>query len=187
MEDIENLLESIHKNAVGQSKLHKKKYLKLKSKLAYFRLPIIIISACNAVFSIGLQPYLEQGTISLLNSGLALACGVIGSIELYLQINKSMEKTYISARDFEVLALDIFKYLHLRPENRTVAPALFVEDTYNRYIELLKKSLLLKRKIDDQLISRGTLHLSPAGFSLVPSINSLSDSDTASSEGIDVD
>ena len=172
--DIENILESIRQNSVNQSRHHKKKYLKLKYKLTFFRLPIIIISACNAVFSIGLQPYMEQGIISLLNSGLALLCGVIGSIELFLQINKSMEQTFMSARDFEVLALDIFKYLKLSPENRQINSSVFVDDCYNKYIELLKQSLLLKRKIDDKMVSNGVLQ----GFSLVPSINSLTDSDS---------
>ena len=170
-DDIDQLLEQIRFNSIMQSNNHKKRYMILKSRLKLYRLPVIILSAINSVFSIGLQPYMYQGTISILNSGLALLCGIIGSIELYLQINKQMEQTLMSSKDFYVLSTDIFKYLHLKSENRTIQASVFIEDSYNRYIKLVQSSLLLKKKVDDKLT--GELVMDLNGFKLVPSLESL--------------
>ena len=173
MNDIDQLLEQIRFNSINQSNNHKKRYMILKSRLKLYRLPVIILSAINSVCSIGLQPYMYQGTISILNSGLALLCGIIGSIELYLQINKQMEQTLISSKDFYVLATDIFRYLHLKSENRHILASVFIDDSYNRYIKLIQSSLLLKKKIDDKLT--GSMIMDINGFKLVPSLESLND------------
>ena len=181
-DDIDALLENIRQNSVVQASSHKKRYMVLKSRLKWYRLPVIALSAINSVFSIGLQPWLEQGTISVLNSGIALACGIIGSVELYLQINKQMEQTLISSKDFYVLATDIFRYLKLRRENRHVTANVFIDEVYNRYIKLIQSSLLLKKRIDDKLI--GECVMSPSGFHLVPSIDTFQDTSSEESAAI---
>lgn len=181
-DDIDALLENIRQNSVTQASSHKKRYMVLKSRLKWYRLPVIALSAINSVFSIGLQPWLEQGTISVLNSGLALLCGIIGSVELYLQINKQMEQTLISSKDFYVLATDIFRYLKLRRENRHVTASVFIDETYNRYIKLIQSSLLLKKRIDDKLT--GECVMLPSGFHLVPSIDTFQDTNSEESAAI---
>lgn len=173
MDDIDQLLEQIRANSITQSLNNKKRYMVLKSRLKWYRLFVIIFSAINSVFSIGLQPYMEQGTISIVNSGIALACGIVGSVELYLQINKQMEQTLISSKDFYVLSTDIYRYLHLKTENRSIQAGVFIDESYNRYIKLIQSSLLLKKKIDDKLT--GSLELGLNGFKLVPSLESLVD------------
>lgn len=151
MDDIDGVLDRIRVNSVAQSLLHKKTYLALKERLKWFKIPIILLSALNSVFSIGLQPFMQQGIISVVNSLIALLCGIIGSVELYLQINKQMEQTLISSKDFYVLATDIYKFLALKPENRPIAQKIFIDDTYNRYIKLVQSSLLLNKKVDDKM------------------------------------
>lgn len=151
MDDIDGVLNRIRHNSVAQSLNHKKTYLALKERLKWFKIPIILLSALNSVFSIGLQPFMQQGIISVVNSLIALLCGIIGSVELYLQLNKQMEQTLISSKDFYVLATDIFKFLALKRENRPVAQKVFIDDAYNRYIKLVESSLLLKKKVDDQM------------------------------------
>ena len=151
MDDIDSVLERIRENSVAQSILHKKTYLSLKERLKWFKIPIILLSALNSVFSIGLQPFMEQGIISVVNSLIALLCGIIGSVELYLQINKQMEQTLVSSKDFYVLATDVYKFLALKPENRPIAQKIFIDDTYNRYIKLVQSSLLLNKKVDDKM------------------------------------
>ena len=151
MDDIDGVLEKIRINSVTQSLNHKKTYIALKERLKWFKIPIIFLSALNSVFSIGLQPFMAQGIISVVNSLIALLCGIIGSVELYLQLNKQMEQTLISSKDFYVLATDIFKFLALKRENRPVAQKVFIDDAYNRYIKLVESSLLLKKRVDDQM------------------------------------
>lgn len=178
MSDIETLLNKIRLNSVFQSSNHKKRYMVLKSRLKLYKLPVIIISAFNAVFSIGLQPFLEQNTISIINSLLALSCGIIGSVELYLQITKNMESSLISSKDFYELSIDIYKFLSLKEENRTVTANVFIDDSYNRYIKLIQSSTLLKKRTDDQLTGECVLTLN--GFTLSPSLQSLTSADTSS-------
>ena len=64
-QDLEKILNDIRRNSVTLSVAHKKSYFKMKEKLKYFKIPTIILSAFNSVFSVGLQPYIEQKTISI--------------------------------------------------------------------------------------------------------------------------
>lgn len=173
MSDIETLLNKIRMNSVLQSSNHKRRYMVLKSRLKLYKLPVIIISALNAVFSIGLQPFLEQNTISIINSLLALSCGIIGSVELYLQITKNMESSLISSKEFYELSIDVFKFLSLKNENRNVTANVFIDEIYNRYIKLIQSSTLLKKRTNDELTGECVLTLN--GFVLSPSLQSLMD------------
>ena len=59
MEDIEILLENIRQNCVLLNREHKKRYLRLKQTLKYFRIPIIVLSGVNSLLSVSLQNYIE--------------------------------------------------------------------------------------------------------------------------------
>lgn len=111
--DIETILENIRLNSVIYSKIHRKEYFFLKNQLKYFRIPIIVLSGLNSVFSVGLQPFLNQGLISVLNCVLALTCCLIGSVELYLKINEQMENNFTLTKDYYILSIDILKQLKL--------------------------------------------------------------------------
>jgi hypothetical protein len=147
--DIENILEQIRKNSVLFSKQHKNNYLELKTSLKYYRLPVIVISALNSAFSIGLQPFINQTTISLINCGLALAVGMIGSIEIFYGITKKMELELMSSKDYYILSADIYKFLSLEKQNRTITDSLFLDEVYGRYINLIETSSILKKTIKD--------------------------------------
>ena len=149
--DIENILEQIRQNSVLFSKQHKNNYLELKSSLKYYRLPVIVISALNSAFSIGLQPFINQTTISLINCGLALAVGMIGSIEIFYGITKKMELELMSSKDYYVLSADIYKFVSLEKQNRTVSDTLFLDEVYGRYINLIETSSILKKSIKDRI------------------------------------
>ena len=87
-DDIDEVLNNIRINCVLLSKLHKQRYFELKSTLKYYRLPVIILNGANSIIAVGLQPYATQGAISLTTSLIALTCGIIGSIELFLEYRK---------------------------------------------------------------------------------------------------
>ena len=112
-DDIEKLLENIRINCVIYSKEYKKQFFYLKNCLQYFRLPIIILSGINSIISVGIQSYLKQSSISIITCLLSLSCSVIGSVELYLAVQKSMENCLIAQRDFYLLSVDIFNTLSL--------------------------------------------------------------------------
>ena len=149
--DIESVLENIRINSVILSKEHKKRYFALKENLKYYRLPVIIFSGINSIVSVGLQPYLQQGAISIITCLLALICSIIGSIELYLTIQKSMEGELISQRDYYLLSVDIFKTLSLAKEHRPIPAKEYLDKCYNVYCKLIESSNALPKKVEDKL------------------------------------
>jgi hypothetical protein len=149
--DIEDVLEKIRINCVILYKMHKKKHIQLQNTLKYYRLPIIIISALNSVISIGSQPFFSQVYISVANCLLALSCGIIGSIELYFNINKQMEMALLSSKDFHILSTDIYKILLLNPENRNHDGLVFLEDCYTSYVKLIENSGIINVNFVDEL------------------------------------
>jgi hypothetical protein len=149
--DIETVLENIRVNSVLLSKEHKKKYFSFKGVLQYFRLPVIIISGINSIVSVGLQPYIEQETISMMTCLLALICSIIGSVELYLAIQKSMELELITSKDYYLLAIDIYKTLSLLIEHRPIPAKEYLEKKYEEYRKLKENSNLLCKTLNDKL------------------------------------
>ena len=151
-EDIDLVLNNIRVNCIILSKLHKQRYFELKSNLIYYRLPVIILNGANSIIAVGLQPYADQGTISLTTSLIALTCGIIGSIELYLGIQKRLENDLISQRDYYLLGIDIYKTLSLSKNNRPIPAKDFLEKSYNTYTKLIESSSTLARVKGDKLI-----------------------------------
>jgi hypothetical protein len=150
-EEIDSVLDKIRINSVILSKSHKKRYFELKRILSYFRLPIIIISGINSLMSLGLQPYITQQTISVINAILALTCSIIGSIELYLQINKQMENELLASKSYYLLSVDIYKNLCLSYDRRHPDARAYLDEKYNEYKKLFESSNLLNCRITDSL------------------------------------
>ena len=171
--DVEGILESIRTNSVILSETHKINYYKLKGYLKYFRIPLIIFSALNSVFAVGLQPYMKQNTVSVINCIISLLCGIITSIELFLAVQKQMEAELISSKDFYLLSIDIFKTLALDREHRSMKASVYLDETYNSYCKLIESSNLTTKKLKDKLapIDTKLLKLTP-----VNSVNSTTSS-----------
>lgn len=165
--DVESVLENIRINCVILSSQHKKKYLFFKSYLKYFRIPVICISGLTSVFSVGLQPYLEQGLISAITCVLSLSCSIIGSIELFLSIQSSMEDELLASKDFYLLGIEIFKVLSLARENRAIDGKVFLEEKFSTYQKLIENNSPIHKSLKDNLspipsalipVSSGILH-----------------------------
>ena len=90
-DDIEKILNDIRINANNLSNYHKNKYYYYKGLLKYFKIPNFILTSITSISSVGLQSYLIQPTISMLTCILSMCSALIGSIELYLGIQKSMD------------------------------------------------------------------------------------------------
>jgi hypothetical protein len=150
--DIELILDKIRFNSVIMSEEHKLKYIYLKGLLRYFRLPIILLSGINSVISVGLQPYIEQSYISVINCIISLGCGIIGSIELFLGIQVQMENELLVSKEYYILSTTIFKMLSLNIKNRNVNGHEFLEHCFDEYSNLIEKSNIIVNKIIDKLI-----------------------------------
>jgi len=144
---IEHALNDFKKKSFSNSEYHKKNYYYLKGYLKYFRVPTIILSGMNSVFSVGLQPYISQGIISILCCSISLICGIIASVELFLGLQTMMEKELISSKDFYILSSDIFKTLAVERPHRMLNGKIYLDNIHTKYCNLIEKGNLLESKL----------------------------------------
>jgi len=149
--DIESVLENIRQNCVVLTNEHKAQYFHLKYILQFFRLPVIIISGINSVISVGMTNYMEQSAISITTCILALTCSIIGSIELYLAIQRGMENELASQQSYYLLGVDIFKNLSLAREHRPIPAKEYLDKCYNIYVKLTENSNAVIKNLEDKL------------------------------------
>jgi hypothetical protein len=143
-DDIEEILSKVRQNCIDMYKYHLCRYFQYKRVLPLFRVPVLILNALNSVFSVGLQPYMEQSLISVLNCLISLIATLINSIEMYMGIQKSMESEMSSSQGFYILSIGIYKMLTLTRENRDVSGKQYLMECYNTYSELVRNSKLIK-------------------------------------------
>jgi len=150
-DDIEGVLDNIRANCILLSEHHKQSYLYFKSYLKYFRVPTIIFSGINSVISIGLSTYVEQTLVSEITCVVSLICGIITSMELYLNIQHSMENELIASKEFYLLSTDIYKTICLDRKNRKFTGKSFLDDKYSTYCNLIENSNLINNEVMDSL------------------------------------
>jgi len=141
--DIDQILESIRHNCIILSEYHRTQYFLLQKKLKYFRIPVIVVSSFAAFLNFGLQPYLDQNAVATICSVLSLFAGLLGSLELYLQIQKKMENELMNSRDYYLNAIDIYKVIRLERKNRNGDGKTYLEERYNVFRKLIENSSLL--------------------------------------------
>ena len=151
-EDIELMLTKIRLNALMRSNYHKASYFLMLGRLKYFRIPVIILSAFSSVFSIALQNLVRQEVVSLTCCFLSLLVGLIGSLELFLQVQKQMKIDLHSAKGFHNIGSFITKMLILLPKNRAVDVTSFLDETFNCYTNLIESSIINDRILHDKLL-----------------------------------
>lgn len=153
-DDTEKILNSICINANELSEYHKMKYYYYKNMLKYFKIPIIILSSINSVIAIGLHSFINQSIVSVITCILSLISAILGSIELYLGIQKTMETELDSSKQFKILSYEIYKNLNLKRENRNVNGKTYLEEKYNEFIKLIEHSTLTTNKMNDLLVPK---------------------------------
>ena len=151
--EAENIAEQLRINCVNLSEYHRKRFYYYKGFGKYFRIPLIILASLSSTTAVGLQPYMEQGIISLINCVLGMIMGIMGSIELYMGIQSSMDLELKQSKEFYTLAIEIYKVLRLRKDDRGESGKDFLNNKYSKYIKLCESSNLLLRKLKTDLLT----------------------------------
>jgi len=112
-------------------------YNKLSSK---FNIPILIISALNALCAIALNDFLAQKYVSILNAVLSAGTGVLGSIQLYMKITEKMTNALRSSIHYKKLALKLSKELTIARKDRTTQGASFLGDAFAEFVTIFEQS-----------------------------------------------
>jgi hypothetical protein len=94
---------------------------------------------------------MEQSAISMTTCIIALTCSIIGSIELYLAIQKGMESELTSQQAYYLLGVDIYKNLSLLREHRPIPAKEYLEKCYNDFVKLTENSNAVIKRIEDKL------------------------------------
>ena len=152
-DDVESVLHDIRSNCDIMSKHHKDSYLKLQNSLVYFRVPLIVLSALNSVFSVGLNAYLAQQTVSTVNCLISLCCACISSIELFLQIQKKLEDELSSYQGFYLLGSKISATLKLERPHRDPEGIPFLQSCISEYNNLFEQAIVNGASYEDQLVA----------------------------------
>jgi hypothetical protein len=152
-DDVEGVLHDIRSNCDIMSKHHKDAYLKLQNSLVYFRVPLIVLSALNSVFSVGLNAYLKQQTVSTINCLVSLICACISSIELFLQIQKKLEVELSSYQGFYLLGSKISATLKLSRAHRDQEGIPFLNSCISDYNNLFEQAIVNGASYEDQLVA----------------------------------
>tara|TARA_B100000212_G_C27156538_1_gene439828 strand:- start:35 stop:580 length:546 start_codon:yes stop_codon:yes gene_type:complete len=176
---IEELLEKVRLNSVYRENLHRKNFYYYKSYSKYFQIPLIIISSCNSVISIGLGNYTNQNNVSATTCLLSMLCGIISSIELYLSINSQMEIELKASKDFYSIAINIYKVLHLPVKLRPEDGKEYLNKAYGEYLSLCQSTSLLKQKFKNDNLIYDNIHLD------IETNSSNSNSSTINHEDVD--
>jgi hypothetical protein len=151
-DDIELVLKNINTNADYLQEEHRKVYLHMKCQLYYYRIPIIIFSSLNSVFSVGLSRYIDQQATSTVNCLISLLCACISAVELFIGINKTLDASLSSYHGYKILTIKISACLKLARLNREMHGITFLKEVLTEYSNLLEQSIVILPFLDDTLV-----------------------------------
>jgi len=115
------LLQKIRKNCIQLNLYHNSRYHYYRILLfTIFRVPLILLSGLNSFFAVGMQTYIKQSEISLINALLSLFCGVLTGIEILLNLQKRMETELDSYKKYYKLSVEIYKELQVYEKEKDV-------------------------------------------------------------------
>jgi len=137
---IEVILHKIQEQSLHLSNRHKRDYVVYKRLSDRFKAPCIILSSVATLFNFGLQPYLPQQTVTIICTVITFTTGLLTTIELWLQLNKKMEKELMLSKSMYMLYMDIYKVLALKRSLRESLPSEFLEEKYRQFQELIEIS-----------------------------------------------
>lgn len=123
-------------------------YQKLSTK---FNIPILIVSSINALTAVGLNSFIAQEYVSVLNAILSAGTGVLGSIQLYLKITEKMTNSLRASILMKRLALKISKELSIAPDNRVTDGQAFLVDCFAEFNTALEQGNPIEKELPNHL------------------------------------
>ena len=153
-QSVDSLLDKIRLNCIQLTNRHIKNHLYYKGASAYFEIPTIILSVFSGSFSVGSDVLLHQELISIITCSISMVITILTSVKLYMKITENSTQEQELAISFKSLALDIFKFLSLRNEDRGIDGLVYLNKVYGKYINLVENSSILNvmNKKDQLLI-----------------------------------
>lgn len=139
LEDLERQCDLLYKH-------YAKEYTYYKLLSSKFNIPILVVSAINALTAIALNDFMAQRYVSILNAVLSAGTGVLGSIQLYLKINEKLSNALRSNITFKKLALKISKELSVEREKRPDGQ-IFLNECFSEFTTAVEAGNPIEKKI----------------------------------------
>ena len=163
-QSVDSLLDKIRLNCVMLSRRHVNNHLYYKHVSKYFEIPTIVLSVFSGSFSVGADSFLNQELISVVGCSISMVITILTSVKLYMKITENSTAEQELAISFKSLALDIFKFLSLPPQDRGTDGLIYLNKVYSKYVNLVENSAILNQMnkhdqllaIDPKLISSGS-------------------------------
>lgn len=116
-----------------------------------FNIPILIVSAINALTAIALGQFIEQNMVSILNAILSAGTGVLGSIQLYMKLNEKMTKSLNSSTHMKRIALKISKELSIDRAQRVTEGVAFLNECFTEFNGTIEAGNPLEKNLENFL------------------------------------
>jgi len=153
-EDHELLLESLQKSCFRLGKEYKQKYFKLRDKLQWFRIPIIIISSIGGFLSLsnsGYIPPLYNKWVSLFVGFTNLTVTIISLIESFKKIDTRMNGSYTTYINFQKLHDEISIIKRIPPNERDTNGNDTINNLFSKYESFIADAPILRKIINDDI------------------------------------
>lgn len=148
----EQFLTKLEQQSNEYADYFKKDYMYYHRLASKFNIPILLISAINALCAIALNDFLAQRYVSIMNAVLSSGTGVLGSIQLYLKINEKVANAVRSSTLMKRLALKISKELSIERGRRVTEGAAFLQECFGEFNACLEQANPIEQKIRNFLI-----------------------------------
>ena len=116
-----------------------------------FNIPILIVSATNALCAISLNDFLSQKFVSILNAILSSGTGVLGSIQLYMKLNEKMANALRSSINFKRIALKISKELSIDRAQRATQGETFLTECFAEFNTTIEQGNPVEKRLANLL------------------------------------
>ena len=145
-DEVNEILEKMRKNSIELSTRHRNNYYEYKGYSKYFDIPVIIVSTMSASLSITFS-FLSEELLAVATCSISMLVAILTSLKLYLQLEEAIKTELEMSKSFHTLALDIFKMLNLKIDQRGENGVDYLNKKYNCYVKLVEGSDLLRRNL----------------------------------------
>jgi hypothetical protein len=150
-QDEDDFLTRLEKQCNEYHEHHSKDHLYYTKLSSKFNVPILVVSAINALTAVGLNSFIRQEYVSVLNAILSAGTGVLGSVQLYLKINEKITNSLRASILMRRLALKISKELSIDMTNRETFGQAFMNDCFAEFNTALEQGNPIEKRIYNHL------------------------------------
>jgi hypothetical protein len=153
-EATEGVLQRLKHSCFAMHLLYRRRFLEAKRKLAYYDVPIIVLSAINSVLIAGGKGFIPPQILQVMTCFLAVAVGIIQAVKNYFKIDENRESCLVSYKDLFKLFCEISLLLDQPRYSRGIDPRKYTIDKGNEYQTIMNKSMIL----DDNRAKRNPIY-----------------------------